>query len=60
MYRNNQGNQGNSSLSRLTFLGNKPKPDPKRFENFDLLDDDSGFTIAGTDYTFYFDKYGGW
>ncbi len=35
-------------------------PNPSRFEKFDLLDDETGFKIQGTDHIFYFDKYGGW
>jgi hypothetical protein len=62
MYRNNnQGNKGTHNLENLTNLGgNRPKPDPSRFEKFDLLDDESGFTLQGCDFTFYFDKRGGW
>jgi hypothetical protein len=38
----------------------RPKPDPKRFDKFDLISDESGFKIQGCDHIFYFDRFGGW
>jgi len=36
------------------------KPDPARFEKFELTKDESGFTLPGSNHIFYFDIYGGW
>jgi hypothetical protein len=55
------GNQSNSSWRKNASTSNQEhKPDPKRFEVFDLIEDETGFTIPGCDHIFYFDQYGGW
>lgn len=35
-------------------------PDPSRFEIYTMLEDQSGFTIEGTDFIFKLDEHGGW
>jgi len=45
-------NQGN--------LGQNTGPNPERFKDFDVIDDETGFTVKGSDHIFYFDRHGGW
>lgn len=33
---------------------------PERFKDFILLEDKTGFNLAGSDHVFYFDEEGGW
>lgn len=36
------------------------RPNPARFYNYNVLPDQSGFTIPNCNFVFQFDDYGGW
>ncbi len=55
-YDNNNRYQGNSQYNQQY----DTRPNPQRFATFQLIPDESGFTLPYSNYVFYFDENGGW
>jgi hypothetical protein len=55
-YDNNNRYQGNPQYTQQY----NTQPNPQRFATFQLIADESGFTLPYSNYVFYFDENGGW
>jgi len=55
-YNNNNRYQGHTQ----NYQQFNTQPNPQRFAVFNLIPDESGFTLPNYNYVFYFDENGGW